>query len=42
MLARIAQQIEAVQRDLQVQFHRTTQLQADLDVLRAQLSKQLL
>jgi hypothetical protein len=41
MLATIVQQIEAIQRDLQTQFHRTAQIQADLDLLRSQLAKQL-
>ena len=41
MLATMAQRIEVMQRDLEVQFKRTAQLQADLDTLRAHLAKQL-
>jgi Collagen triple helix repeat (20 copies) len=40
ILATITQQIEVIQRDLQIQFKRTAQLQADLDNLRAHLAKQ--
>ena len=40
ILATITQQIEAIQRDLKTQFERAAQIQADLDLLRAQLSKQ--
>jgi Collagen triple helix repeat (20 copies) len=40
MLSTIVQHIEAIQRDLEVQFQRTAQIQADLDLLRAQLAKQ--
>ena len=40
VLATMAQEIEAIQRDLQAQFQRIAQIQADLDLLRAQLSKQ--
>jgi hypothetical protein len=41
MLSTIVQQIEAIQRDREMQFQRTAQIQADLDLLRAQLAKQL-
>jgi len=41
VLATIAQQIEQIQRDLEAQFQRTAQIRADLDILRAQLAKQL-
>lgn len=40
ILATITQQIEVIQRDLEIQFKRTAQLQADLDNLRAHLAKQ--
>jgi ribosomal protein L15 len=40
VLARVAQQIEAIERDLQVQFQRIAELQADLDTLRVHLAKE--
>ena len=41
LLATMEQQIEAIQRDLAVQFQRIAQLQADLDTLRTHLTKPL-
>jgi hypothetical protein len=41
VLARVAQQVEAIERDLQVQFQRIAQLQADLDTLRVHSPKNL-
>ena len=40
VLARVAQQVEAIERDLQMQFQRIAQLQADLDTLRVHLTKE--
>src|SRR5262245_49708938 len=39
VVARMAQELEAAQRELRVQFTRIAQLQADLDALRSELKR---
>ena len=39
VIARMAQELEVVQRELRVQFTRISQIQSDLDTLRADLKK---
>jgi Collagen triple helix repeat (20 copies) len=40
-VARMAQELEAAQRELRIQFTRIAQLQADLDSLRSELKSRL-